>query len=72
MGTWAEDIAKINKEELDKQLRGYNYKLRDKFATAAMNGLLSKNFEADDSYLSNRAYDIADAMLEEKERRYEK
>jgi hypothetical protein len=65
----------MSKEQLREDLREdirEGISLRDHFAGLAMQGTLSADIEGewnDYSYLANHAYQIADAMLAEREKR---
>ena len=59
------DILEMRIRGLERELRDMRETLRDKFATAALDGLLTHEHGADAPFdlLAQWAYQIADAML---------
>lgn len=56
------DVLKMNIRHLEAELVKTRLTLRDKFAMAALQGMLAKK-EWDELYLSEKAYWLADDMM---------
>jgi hypothetical protein len=62
------ELSRIEKERAEAKA-SLRDRMRDHFAAVALNGLLAGKSPKDEEGLAVKAYEIADAMLAERERR---
>lgn len=67
MNTLVEVEQQLHKQRQKVKEAAEQREFRDKLAIAALAGMLTQGAFADKHYLARRAYELADAMLEQRE-----